>query len=321
MSIEVDRRRFSLGVGALAMAGSGCASVGSPADDTLLLLSYFTGVDEGRAGLKLAVSEDGFTYRALREGTGFLVPTVGENRLMRDPSISLGPDGRYHMVWTTDWFGPVIGYASSADLIEWSPQKALPVMADFPGVRNSWAPEMIWDAAAGHWVIVWSSSVAGRFGATDQTGFDGLEHRPYVTTTRDFETFTPTRLLFDPGFNCIDFTWLRLNDGSLQLIFKDETHQPTLKRWLVHAQASAPAGPFGPVSEPFAQSWTEGPTAIAFQDGYLIYFDCYEDHRFGARFTRDLVTFEDVSDRVVFPNDVRHGTVIRVPRSLAQRLA
>lgn len=317
-----SRRAFCVGAAASGLIGAtGCVSMaGGGAADEVFLLSYFTGADEGREGLRLAVSEDGLRFTALRDGAGFLTPTVGENRLMRDPSILLGPDGRYHMVWTTDWFGPVIGYASSADLKTWSPQKALPVMAHEPGVRNTWAPEMIWDAEAGCYVIIWSSTVAGRFGATAQTGFDGLEHRPYVTTTTDFETFTPTRLLFDPGFNSIDFTWLRLADGSLKLIFKDETHQPTLKRWLVSATAAGPTGPFGPVSAPFTQSWTEGPTATAFGDGYIVYFDCYEDHRFGARTTRDFVTWQDVSDRVVFPHDVRHGTVLKVPRRLVDGL-
>lgn len=36
---------------------------------------------------------------------------------MRDPSICQGPDGIYHLVWTSSWTDRIIGYASSRDLI------------------------------------------------------------------------------------------------------------------------------------------------------------------------------------------------------------
>jgi len=312
---SMDRRRLLGGAGALAVAG--CATLPRPGDDQVLLLSYFIGADEGRDGLRLAMSEDGYTFTPLRGGAGLLMPVVGTSKLMRDPCILHGPDGLYHMVWTADWFGPVIGYATSPDLVNWSEQRTLPVMRDFPGVRNTWAPEIYYDAREGHYVIVWSSSVAGRFGATDETGFDGLNHRPYVTTTRDFETFTPTRLLYDPGFNAIDFTFITLGDGSLRIIIKDETHDVELRRYLRVATAQSYLGPFGEPSAPFTPSWTEGATATRLGDRYIVYFDAYEDHHFGAVETTDFVTFTDVTSRIAFPHDARHGTVLWVPRKLA----
>ncbi len=98
------------------MQGSVPASA-APRD--VYLFSYFTG--NGEDGLHLASSEDGLGFTPLRGGRSFLTPTVG-GKLMRDPSIVLGPDGIYHLVWTTGWWDRGIGIAHSKDLVDWSPR-------------------------------------------------------------------------------------------------------------------------------------------------------------------------------------------------------
>ena len=65
-------------------------------------------------GLYLAYSEDGYNWKGL-EGS-FLKPEIGASKIMRDPSITKGVDGTYHMVWTTDWKGGNgFGYAIIPD--------------------------------------------------------------------------------------------------------------------------------------------------------------------------------------------------------------
>ena len=88
------------------------------AGDTAYLFSYF--INDSRDGLHLAYSLDGLTWTPLNHGKSFLIPTVGKDRLMRDPSICQAPDGTFHMVWTSSWTDRIIGYASSPDLIHWS---------------------------------------------------------------------------------------------------------------------------------------------------------------------------------------------------------
>jgi hypothetical protein len=132
----------------LAGLGATLSSAALPASartvpDSVFLLSYFTDQDEGRDGLKLARSDDGYVFTPLGGGRGFLKPEVGQDKLMRDPHLSQGPDGLWHLVWTSDWFGPVIGHATSRDLVRWSAQRTIPATTAFRGVRNSWAPEMI----------------------------------------------------------------------------------------------------------------------------------------------------------------------------------
>ena len=69
------------------------------------------------AGLFLTTSKDGLKWTELKapNGKSFLEPQVG-GKLMRDPSLQRGPDGVFHLVWTTSWGRPpVFGNASSTD--------------------------------------------------------------------------------------------------------------------------------------------------------------------------------------------------------------
>src|SRR5690349_15598416 len=101
------------------------------AADTVYLFTYFT--KNGEDGLHLAWSEDGYKWQALNGGKGFLAPKIGsKEQLMRDPCVARGPDGTYHMVWTSGWWEKGIGYASTKDFITWSEQKEIPVMAHEP---------------------------------------------------------------------------------------------------------------------------------------------------------------------------------------------
>lgn len=305
----------------LLIAMSGTAWAG----ETAYLFTYFT--KNGQDGLHLAWSEDGYKWEALNEGRSFLAPQIGsKEKLMRDPCVLRGPDGTYHMVWTSGWWERGIGYASTRDFITWSEQKEIPVMAHEPTARNSWAPEITWDEQKSEFVIFWATTIPGRFPATSGASEDDLNHRMYCTTTKDFVTFTPTELFYDPGFNCIDATFLQAGGGRW-VIIKDETKFPVPAKHLRLAPTAGARGPFAPLGEPFTPPglWVEGPTAIWIRGEYLVYFDAYTTKHYRALRSRDLQTWEDVTDRMTFPFEgtperMRHGTVIEVPRSLIERL-
>lgn len=286
------------------------------AESTAYLFAYF--VKNGEDGLHLAVSKDGYTFEALNDGHSFLTPQVGESKLMRDPCLLRAPDGTFHLVWTTAWEGKTIGYAFSSDLIHWSEQKALPVMAQEPGARNCWAPEIAYDEARQDFLIFWATTITGKYTETLVAEEKGYNHRIYATTTRDFATFTPTRLFYEPGFNVIDATLLNANQ-RFYLIVKDETRVP-VKKNLRFASASDIEGPFTDLSAPFTRDWVEGPTAIKVGDSYVVYYDCYREKHYGAVRSRDLKTWEDITDKIKFPSGARHGTVIEVPASLIATL-
>lgn len=295
----------------------------APADE-VYLFSYFMG--NGEDGLHLATSEDGLKWTALRGGASFLQPVVGENRLMRDPCLLLGPDGVFRMVWTTSWTGVTIGYSSSTDLVHWTKQKALPVMAHEPTTVNCWAPEIVYDAAQKHYLIFWSSTVPGKFPVPDETERKDLDkpvrnHRLYSTTTKDFETFTPTRVHYEPGINVIDETMIQ--SGKKWVMFvKNETEIPAAEKNIFVVRGPSPDGPWSEpgASLPPAGVWVEGPTVIKIGDWWHVYFDKYRDKKYGVIRSKDLAHWEDVSDQLVLPKGIRHGTVLSVPRAVVNLL-
>lgn len=312
-----DRRTV---IGALAAAPFASRVTAAPARDPLLFAYFGTGKDEA-TGLRLAISDDGYAFRAIADGRSFLRPMVGEAKLMRDPFLFRG-QGRgapWHMVWTTAWQGVTIGHATSHDLRHWSPQRALPVMAAVKGTRNCWAPEAIWDARRRHYVVFWSSTVDGLFQETAGTSEAEYNHRLWYVTTRDFTAFSEPRPLYDPGFSVIDGTFARSGDGTLHLIVKDETLKPP-RKYLQVARAASPTGPFGPLSPAFTPSWVEGPMTAQVDGATLCYWDIYREGRWGAAATRDFVTWQDVGARLSMPAGARHGSLVRIPRAIADGL-
>lgn len=288
------------------------------AQNTAYLFSYFTGSGDG---LHLASSTDGLHWKAINNGQSLLAPEIGKDKLFRDPCIIKGPDGKFHMVWTTGWWDKAIGYASSEDLIHWSEQKLIPVMVHEPEAKNSWAPELFYDEEKEEYLIFWATTIPGRHSAVAESEREkGLNHRIYYTTTRDFESFTPTQLFFNPDFSVIDATILKHKDEFVMFL-KNENPNPPEKniRYTVAAHAS---GPYPTkVSEPITgKYWAEGPTALEVGDYVYVYFDKYRNHQYGAVRSKDLKTWEDVSDLVSFPSGIRHGTAFKVSLEFLNQL-
>ncbi len=282
------------------------------------LFAYFKG--NGESGLHLAHSSDGLVWQPLNQGQPLLRPTVGRDKLMRDPHITLGPDGVFRMVWTASWTEPVIGFATSTDLINWSAQKALSLMAHEPSSRNVWAPESFYDSETGEYLLFWATTIPGRFPTTDNQGDNGLNHRVYLTITRDFQKFTPTRLFYDQGFNVIDATIVK-DKGRYLMFLKDETRYPVPRKNIRYAVSWRASGPYGSASPPISGDyWAEGPSAIRVGKRWIVYFDKYREKRYGAVASKDLKQWEDISDQVKFPEGARHGTVLAVSRSVLEKV-
>lgn len=281
----------------------------------MYLFSYFKG--NGEDGLHFAYSEDGYHWKDLSEHS-FLKPELSD-KLMRDPCIILGGDGRYHMVWTVSWAEKGIGYASSEDLLNWSEQKYIPVMAHEDGVRNCWAPEITFDSSSGEYMIYWSSTVTGRFSDRSQESENGYNHRIYYITTKDFRTFSQTRMLYDHGFNVIDASIVPEN-GRYVMFLKDETLVPPQKNIRV-AYAEHLSGPYSEPSAPITGNyWAEGPTALRMGKYWIVYFDKYRDGKFGAVRSADLQSWEDISDQISMPNGIRHGSILKVPAHVVRNM-
>lgn len=289
------------------------------AQNEAYLFSYF--VDNGQDGLHLACSTDGLTWTALNQGKSYLSPTVGKDKLMRDPFILQGADGLFHMVWTSGWWDKHIGYASSPDLINWSQQKTIPVMEHEPTAKNSWAPEMTFDPVKKEYLIFWATTIPGRHSDVASSEREkGLNHRMYCTRTKDFRSFSPTEMFFNPDFSVIDATILSKNN-RFYMFLKNENPNPPEKniRIAVSRQVS---GPYPvTVSAPITgKYWAEGPTALEVGEYVYVYFDKYINHQYGAVRSKNMIDWEEVSGLVSFPAGARHGSVFKVSKEVLQHL-
>jgi hypothetical protein len=283
----------------------------------IYLFSYFK--SNGEDGLHLAYSKDLYTWTSLKKDQSFLTPTVGNNKLMRDPCVIRGADGLFHMVWTVSWKDKGIGYASSKDLIHWSEQKFIPVMAKEEGTRNTWAPEITYDNKSRTYMIYWASTITNKFTETASKVEEGYNHRIYYVTTKDFNNFSETKLLFDPGFNVIDATILKRDDKFIMFL-KDETRVPVQKNIKI-AYSDNLTGPYTNTSKPITGNyWAEGPTVLRFKNNWIVYFDKYTEHKYGAISSTDLINWTDISDKVSLPKGLRHGTILEIKQRELEKL-
>lgn len=276
----------------------------------------FTSFRGGGDGLHLATSRDGRRW----EDTSpvFLKPEVG-SKLFRDGHVLRGPDGLYRMVWTTGWNDKGIGYATSRDLVHWSPQRYLPVMEDVPGTRTCWAPETFYDRKTKRYLITWSSSVDGRFTETESK--DRMNHRTYFVATSDFETFTKPEVLIDPGFDHIDTTLLE-REGRIVAVFKEGDKQSKGVWGPIHwATADSALGPYRLEPRPILTQRAEGPAVFQMGDRTLLYVDFYADGRYGLFETTNWRTWVNRSDQAETVLGQRHGTVLAVDRKTLDAIA
>lgn len=301
-------------------AAIACAVTSSLLADNVYLFSYFKG--NGEDGLHLAYSHDGLKWQALKNDKSFLTPNIGKDKLMRDPSICQDPDGTYHMVWTSGWWDRIIGYASSKDLVNWSEQKAIPVMEHEPEAKNSWAPELFYDDATRTYYILWATTIPGRHSevATSKSE-NGLNHRIYYVTTKDFNTFSDTKIFFNPDFCAIDAAIMKQADGQYMIAVKNENSAPAEKNIRITRTTSLNSGFPTRVSDPITGDyWAEGPSPLQIDDYTYIYFDKYTQHKYGAVRSKDGQNWEDVSEMIEFPQGTRHGTAFTVPEHVLQLL-
>lgn len=296
------------------------ASIGAIAQtgDSVYLFSHF--INNGEDGLHLAWSEDGLSWETLNNNQSFLKPEVGKDKLMRDPCIIQTPDGIFHMVWTVSWSEKGIGYARSADLLNWSEQHYIPVMEHEKKAQNCWAPEIYFDEENEKFMVFWSTTIPGRFPDTDGTGDGNNNHRMYYVTSKNMVEVSETKLLYDPGFNSIDGTLLKHGDSYLMFL-KDETRKPKARKNIKVATAPSPTGPWSPASEAiYSKDWAEGPTIARVGDRWILYFDRYTENAFGAMASTDLEHWVDISEQISFPEGTRHGSILKVSRTNLEKL-
>ena len=147
--------------------------------DSAYIFAYSTTKNSGRNGLHVAWSTDQEKWHAIGPEFRFLFCDYGnwgkEKRLIT-PFLRQGPDGRWHCVWSLNEYDGTFAYASSKDLIHWTPQSYPMVMTN----NNCLEPELSCNDITGSYTITWLSNAAGKT-------------QVYSTTTTDFKSYSPTR--------------------------------------------------------------------------------------------------------------------------------
>ena len=120
-----------------------------------------------------------------------------------------------------------------------------------------------------------------------------------------------TKLLYDQGFNVIDASIVPVGKKFVMFL-KDETRYPPQKNIRVATSSKLSKGYSKPTNPITGNYWAEGPTVLQIGDEWIVYFDKYRDHQYGAIASKDLVNWTDISDKIQMPKGIRHGTILRI---------
>jgi len=191
-----------------------------------------------------------------------------------------------------------------------------------PTAHNCWAPELFYDKPSKSYYIFWATTIPGRHKEVSVSESEkGLNHRIYYVTTKDFETFSETKMFFDPDFSVIDAAIVKDKNGELIMVVKNENSNPPEKNLRITKIKNIEDGFPVQVSEPITGDyWAEGPSPLVVGDSLYVYFDKYRNHKYGAVRSKDRIHWEDVSSEISFPDGTRHGTAFPVKKSVLKKL-
>ncbi|MBW6439598.1 AbfB domain-containing protein [Actinoplanes hulinensis] len=218
MSYQPRRRELLAAIGgAVVTAAVGLPARPAAAADvyTAYLMAHFTGESATGEQMYFATSTDGLHWTDLNGSQPVLLSSVGEKGV-RDPALVRSPAGdRFYLIATDLRIASGKGWDvaqhsgstslvvwESTNLTTWSAPRLVNVAGAISGAGCAWAPEAIYDAAAGNYVVYWAT-------ITDKA-------RIHYSRTTDFRTFTSPQVYIDrPGTQGIIDTQILEIAGSV----------------------------------------------------------------------------------------------------------
>ncbi|MEV6772553.1 glycoside hydrolase [Nocardia sp. NPDC051030] len=253
--------------------------------------------NDSETDLYVYESPDAMTFELLKARA--YSPPSG---LLRDPCVFRHTDGAYYLTYTTAWDGHTIGFARSADRLDWTH------LYDYeftkPGITSAWAPEWLVDANGRVHVLVSLS--------------DGYRFTPHLMTATDasLNSWTDPEpmvgLAPDPGddvsYGYIDTTVARLGGRYFAFTKNESTKLVEL------AVADSPAGPYAFVSKDDWAGWgapREGQSLTRLSNGgWRIFFDAYTDGKYFYSDSYDgFKTWSKPRELPGLSGTIRHVTV------------
>ncbi|SDE31147.1 glycoside hydrolase family 43 protein [Glycomyces harbinensis] len=219
-SARLSRRGLIAAAAAVPLAAAVPAPASAQTAYTSYLMAHFIGEGSGGEQTYLAHSDNGLNWTDLNRGQIVLRTPLG-TKGVRDHIIVRNPAGnRYWIVATdlhigsgTSW-GDAANSGSrslvvweSTDLVNWSIPWLLGVANSIGDAGCAWAPEAIWDAAAGNFLLYW---------ATNSTLNGIKKHRIWAARTSDFRSISTPQVYVNPAGTegIIDTQIIEANTGG-----------------------------------------------------------------------------------------------------------
>jgi hypothetical protein len=286
------------------------------------LFTYFTGNSKNAEAIRFALSDDGYTYKALN-GNNPVVRSADISLTggVRDPHILRAEDRKTFYMVATDMVASSgwdsnrgVVLMKSTDLINWQ-SSAIHFPKRFAGndsLMRVWAPQTIYDASQKKYMIYFSMKHGKR----------GADKIYYAYANDEFTDFTtePKQLFHHPNnISCIDGDIVHAF-GKYQLFFKTEGSGKGIMKAVSDQLTEGYV-----MQDRYLQPTTEhvegsGIFTLNDSEDYILMYDVYKKGRYQFTKSRDLEKFEVIDEQMTMDFHPRHGTVISITKEEADRL-
>jgi hypothetical protein len=298
------------------------------------LFVYFEGSGEAekQEQLRFGISADAINWYALNNNNP-IIPSaeISQTGGIRDPHILRGEDEIFFYIVATDMFtrkngwgpNPGIVLLKSGDLINWTHgiidlAKVYP--EKFANVHWVWAPQTIYDPAAGKYMVYFTV----RFKNDSKLDF----YCAYAND--DFTAFEDVpKLMFRAKYGAIDGDII-YKDGIYHFFYKGNTKDENGKEFKNGIQQAIGKTLQGPWTEDFIyldayadkKTGVEGSGIFKLNnsDEYILMYDLYSSLRYEFQRSADLYRFTQTPESFTKNFNPRHGTVMPITKDEAKRL-
>ncbi len=291
-------------------------------DLTAYLFVYFIGNSADSEAVRFAISADGYHYFHLNDNKPVLDnKVISSTGGVRDPHILRGNDGKTFYMVLTDMTASkgwdsnrAMVLLKSTDLVNWK-SSVVNIQTTFAGnedLKRVWAPQTIYDAKAGKYMIYFSLKNG-----------DGPDKIYYAYANADFTGLeSAPKLLFVPKSEkaCIDGDIIE-KEGVYHLFYKTETESPGIKTATTTDLTSGKWTENDNYLQQTKES-VEGSSIfkLANSDEYILMYDVYKKGKYQFTKTKDLENFVAIDNDISMDFKPRHGTIIAITRSELKRL-
>ena len=276
------------------------------ADNKVLIAACSSRKDN--KGLYLACSDNGLNWRSL--GGPFLIHTA-EPTAFDGSFLAHDDSGVFNYIWPFGGRGVLaVGYTNSNNLTACSDSKLIELKSHLDAL-DIVKPKLFYDSDNSQYILSWASTINKNYFQCYQEP-DGDNPRIWYVTTKDFNTFSQPKILFEPGYSVEDAVLVKYKSGYALI------HEDSRKcfQTLCTAFGSSATGPWTTVTNGLPLEYCQNPAAINVNGQYLVYCQKGPNQSASLLITNDFDTWTDASKYLSFPDDYKVCSIIEVNRSV-----